>query len=121
MTDVDACVAAGAEVMARGAMRVLVVHFPRGAIAFERDGTVTRRASVDAPPAEVRGANGAGDAFAAGMMYGLHEGWDDRPRRSRSPTPRRRHRCARSRRPTASSTGAAASPSRTRWGWRPPI
>ena len=74
-TDVEACVAAGAEVMASGAMHVLVVHFPRGAIAFERDGTVTRRASVDAPPAEVRGANGAGDAFAAGMMYGLHEGW----------------------------------------------
>lgn len=75
-TDVEACVAAGAEVMARGAMRVLAVHFPRGAVAFERGGRVTRRASVAVPPAEVAGANGAGDAFAAGMMYGLHEGWE---------------------------------------------
>ncbi len=62
--------------MARGTMRVLAIHFPRGAIAFERGGAVTRRASVDVPPGEVRGANGAGDAFAAGMMYALHEGWD---------------------------------------------
>lgn len=76
VTDVDACLSAGAEVMARGAMRVLVVHFPRGGIAFERDGTVIRRASVAAPQDQVQGANGAGDAFAAGMLYGLHEGWE---------------------------------------------
>lgn len=74
-TDVDACLAAGAEVMARGAMRVLAVHFPLGALAFARDGTVTRQPSVLVPQAEVRSANGAGDAFAAGMLYALHEGW----------------------------------------------
>ena len=27
------------------------------------------------PTGAVVGANGAGDAFAAGMIYGLHEGW----------------------------------------------
>ena len=27
------------------------------------------------PASEIAGANGAGDAFAAGMLYGIHEGW----------------------------------------------
>lgn len=75
VTDVEACLAAGAEVMAKGSMRVLGVHFPKGAIAFERNGTVTRQPSVAVPPSEVKGANGAGDAFAAGFLYGVHEGW----------------------------------------------
>ncbi len=75
VTDIEAVLEAGAEVLGRGAMEALVVHFPRGAIAFERSGAVTRKSSVDVPQAEVRSANGAGDAFAAGMLYGLHEGW----------------------------------------------
>jgi sugar/nucleoside kinase (ribokinase family) len=119
-TDVDACVAAATEVMARGTMRVLAIHFPRGAIAFERDGTVTRRASVDAPPAEVRGANGAGDAFAAGMMYALHEGWDV----GRALTLAHASAAASLR---AISTTDSVVPWRDclaladRWGWRTPI
>jgi len=27
------------------------------------------------PKEEIVGANGAGDAFAAGFLYGFHEGW----------------------------------------------
>jgi sugar/nucleoside kinase (ribokinase family) len=51
------------------------VHFPSGAIAVTRDGTVTRRPSVRVPQSAIVGANGAGDAFAAGRLYGLHEDW----------------------------------------------
>jgi len=36
---------------------------------------VTTRPSVAIPPAEVAGANGAGDAFAAGFLYARHQGW----------------------------------------------
>lgn len=120
ITDVEACLAAGAEVMARGAMRVLVIHFPRGAIAFERDGTVTRQASVDVPQAAVRGANGAGDAFAAGMMYGLHEGWDV----GRAIT--LAHAAAASSLRDISTTASVAGwgaclALAEGWGWRPPI
>ncbi len=75
VTDLEACLEAGAEVMRQGSMGVLAVHFPLGALAFLRDGTVIRRPSVRVPPSEVQGANGAGDAFAAGFLYGLHEGW----------------------------------------------
>lgn len=74
-TDVDACRAAGARVMEQGSMRTLAIHFPLGALAFERQGGVTFRPSVAVPQAEVKGANGAGDAFAAGFVYALHEGW----------------------------------------------
>jgi sugar/nucleoside kinase (ribokinase family) len=28
------------------------------------------------PPGYIRGGAGAGDAFCAGMLYGLHERWD---------------------------------------------
>ncbi|ALN75453.1 carbohydrate kinase family protein [Aureimonas sp. AU20] len=74
-TDVEACQRAGARVMEQGSMQVLAIHFPLGALAFERDGTVTHRPSVSVPQAAVMGANGAGDAFAAGFVYGLHESW----------------------------------------------
>jgi len=74
-TDVDACIAAAKAVIAGGTAQHVVVHFPRGAVAASRDGSVVVKPSVNAPPAEVKGANGAGDAFAAGFLYGFHEGW----------------------------------------------
>jgi len=56
----------------------VVVHFPKGAIAVARDGTATQQPSVRVPQSAIVSANGAGDAFAAGMLYGLHESWDVR-------------------------------------------
>jgi sugar/nucleoside kinase (ribokinase family) len=74
-TDVEACVRAARAVMQAGTARLVAVHFPAGAIALARDGSLVRRPSVRVPPAEVASANGAGDAFAAGFVYGMHEGW----------------------------------------------
>jgi sugar/nucleoside kinase (ribokinase family) len=62
--------------MASGAMRVVAVHFPEGALALDRDGVFFAQASLAMPVDEIIGANGAGDAFAAGFLYGAHEGWD---------------------------------------------
>jgi sugar/nucleoside kinase (ribokinase family) len=75
VTDAGLCEAAARAVLDGGAMELVVVHWPQLAIAVARDGTVARKASVAIPPELVVGANGAGDAFAAGMVYGLHEGW----------------------------------------------
>jgi sugar/nucleoside kinase (ribokinase family) len=75
-TNIAACLKAARQVLTLGSMALVVVHFPRGAIAVARDGTVTQRPSVRVPQAEIVSANGAGDAFAAGMLYGLHEGWE---------------------------------------------
>jgi len=74
-TDPDACIAAARAVLALGTCELVAVHFPKGAVVAARDGSVTTRPSVNVPPAEVAGANGAGDAFAAGFLYAQHERW----------------------------------------------
>lgn len=71
----ERCEAAARAVLSGGAMDLVVVHWSRMAIAVARDGTVARKASVAIPPDLVVGTNGADDAFTAGLIYGLHEGW----------------------------------------------
>ncbi|MFZ1961954.1 MAG: carbohydrate kinase family protein [Roseiarcus sp.] len=61
--------------LSQGAMRLVVAHFPEGAIAATRDGGRFALGSLAMPGEAVAGVNGAGDAFAAGMLYGVHEGW----------------------------------------------
>jgi sugar/nucleoside kinase (ribokinase family) len=58
-----------------GPLELAVAHFPEGAIAATRSGEVVAVGSVAMEPAEIAGVNGAGDAFAAGVVYGWHEGW----------------------------------------------
>lgn len=76
VTAVKTCIEAARQVLARGAMRLVVVHFPAGAVAIARDGQIWTASSVSIPQAEIVSANGAGDAFASGILYALHEGWD---------------------------------------------
>jgi sugar/nucleoside kinase (ribokinase family) len=73
----DAAAVAGAidETLALGSMRWAAAHFPEGALVGGRDGSRVALGSVAVPASAVVGANGAGDAFAAGMLYGLHEQW----------------------------------------------
>jgi len=68
------------ETMARrlvelGVSTLAVVHFPAGAVAAAPDGRTWRQGSVRLPSDRVRSAVGAGDAFAAGVIHGIHEGW----------------------------------------------
>lgn len=74
-TDVEACIEAAQNILERGEMETVVVHFPVGAVAVTKDGRVAVHPSVNVPPEEIIGANGAGDAFAAGFLYGYHENW----------------------------------------------
>src|SRR5271169_5686374 len=74
-TDVAHVARAIDETLALGAMRWAAAHFPEGAVVGGRDGSRVALGSVAIPPSAVVGANGAGDAFAAGMLYGLHEQW----------------------------------------------
>lgn len=62
---------AAREIATRGTMSVVVVHFPKGAVAVTCDGLIVRHASVDFPADQVVGTNGAGDAFAAGFFCAL--------------------------------------------------
>lgn len=58
-----------------GVRRWACVHFPEGAIACGPDGTIYWQGSVRVPPDRIAGTVGAGDAFAAGVLFGLHEEW----------------------------------------------
>lgn len=51
------------------------VHHPDGAVAVTRGGGIAMRPSVKVEQSEIAGATGAGDAFYAGAMLGIHEGW----------------------------------------------
>jgi sugar/nucleoside kinase (ribokinase family) len=67
--------AAGA-LLQLGTRELVVIHFPEGAFVRTRKGEDYWQSSVDVPQKHIVGAAGAGDAFAAGVLIGLHEGWD---------------------------------------------
>jgi sugar/nucleoside kinase (ribokinase family) len=75
IADVSACEAAALTIMQQSSAEVVVVHFPLGAVATTRDGAIARKPSVRVPQEAIVGSVGAGDAFAAGMLLGIHEGW----------------------------------------------
>ena len=74
-TDIAACETAARAVLSKGVAKLAAVHFPGGALVVTADGEALRHPSVTVPDAQNVGANGAGDAFAAGFVYGLHENW----------------------------------------------
>ena len=59
----------------RGVAGLAVVHFPAGCVAAAPGGHTWRQGSVRMPRDQIRSTTGAGDAFAAGVILGLHEGW----------------------------------------------
>lgn len=75
-TDADLCAEAARQVLARGSMSLVVVHYPKAAIAVTAEGLELRKNCFDIPRKHIASAVGAGDAFAAGVLYGLHEKWD---------------------------------------------
>ena len=66
---------AARQVLARGSSKLVVAHFPQGAVAVGVGGEELSIPSVAVPTDAIQGTNGAGDAFAAGLLYGLHEDW----------------------------------------------
>ena len=74
-TDPAAVAQAIEDVLALGSMRWAAAHFPQGAVVGARDGSRLALGSVALPASAIVGANGAGDAYAAGMLYGVHEQW----------------------------------------------
>lgn len=56
-----------------GVSRLAVVHFPAGCVGAAPGGRLWRQGSVHLPRSSVLNATGAGDAFASGVVYGLHE------------------------------------------------
>jgi sugar/nucleoside kinase (ribokinase family) len=73
--DPDRVEAQARQVMRRGVNRAVLIHFPEGALCVPREAPALWQPSVRLPAGLIAGTAGAGDAFAAGWIYGLHEGW----------------------------------------------
>lgn len=67
---------AARQMMRMGVRSFVVIHFPEGAIAADRNGEITSMGSFKIAGKEIKGTVGAGDAFCAGVLYGLHEDLD---------------------------------------------
>jgi sugar/nucleoside kinase (ribokinase family) len=67
--------AAGA-LLQQGVRELVVIHFPEGAFARTRKGEDFWQPSLKLPSDFIAGTAGAGDAFCAGVLLGLHEGWE---------------------------------------------
>lgn len=58
-----------------GVQNWVIIHFPNGVIALNRNGEKLHQPSVKMPLEMIKGSVGAGDAFAAGVLAGVHEDW----------------------------------------------
>lgn len=67
--------AAGA-LLQQGVSELIIIHFPEGAFARTRKGEDVWQSALKVPAKQILGTAGAGDAFCAGVLYGLHEGWE---------------------------------------------
>jgi len=72
----DNCYRAASEIIKMGVNQWVILHFPLGAIAVSNSGDAIFQASIDLPADKIEGAVGAGDAFAAGVLMGIHDNWD---------------------------------------------
>lgn len=63
-------------VLERGVAGAVIVHLPEGALCVCPGQPVLRQPAVRIPAALIAGTVGAGDAFGAGFLLGLHEGWE---------------------------------------------
>lgn len=71
--DWDGIEKAARQLLDAGVRQTVTIHFVEGAVRAEKDGAVFRQGSVNLPAGFVKGATGAGDAFAAGLLWGIHE------------------------------------------------
>lgn len=58
-----------------GVRELVCIHVPQGGYAITRSGQEIFQPSLKLPNTWIKGSAGAGDAFNAGMLYGLHEDW----------------------------------------------
>jgi sugar/nucleoside kinase (ribokinase family) len=67
--------AAGQRLLELGVIEAVVIHAPEGAVWASRTGPVEWCPAQPLPAQQIVSAVGAGDAFCAAVIYGLHQGW----------------------------------------------
>jgi len=72
--DSPAAIAGAAEaILSLGVRRAVTLHTEHHAATATSSGEVHHQPSLKVCPTEIRGANGAGDAFAAGFLHAIHQ------------------------------------------------
>lgn len=66
---------AARELLDAGVREMCVIHFPEGGVASRSDGQVCFKESQMLSQDEIVSSVGAGDAFCAGCLYAIHEGY----------------------------------------------
>ena len=61
--------------LSEGVSKMVVVHMPECGCAMTQDGAFYFEPSYNLPPGFIKGGVGAGDAFCAGMLYGIYHDW----------------------------------------------
>lgn len=67
--------AAGRQLLAAGVRQTVILHSQDLAIWLPKAGPAVRLASIPVPTSEIVSPVGAGDAFCAGVIFGIHEYW----------------------------------------------
>ncbi len=73
--DLESVGNAAEKLIEMGIGNLVVIHYPDGALAMDTNGKKYVQGSLRVSTEEIKGTVGAGDSFAAGMLYGLHEDW----------------------------------------------
>lgn len=60
-----------------GVKEKVIVHCPEKGFALDKNGKYTAVASIKLPKGFIKGSVGAGDAFCAGSLYGIYNGYSD--------------------------------------------
>jgi sugar/nucleoside kinase (ribokinase family) len=72
--DLEALVVAAETLVKAGIRQWVIIHFPEGTFALSAGGQKVYQPSLKLPPGWIKGAVGAGDAVAAGVLFGYLEG-----------------------------------------------
>lgn len=71
----DQMAKAAQALIAAGVQRAVIIHAPEGALWAEAKAPPLWVASCPVAPQDIVSPVGAGDAFCAAALYGIHEGW----------------------------------------------
>jgi sugar/nucleoside kinase (ribokinase family) len=72
---VERCYEAASNIISMGVRKWVVIHFPAASLAINAADERFYQPSLKIPPEKIGGSVGAGDAFAAGVLLGVHQGW----------------------------------------------
>ena len=67
---------AASKILEYGVREWVFIHFPKGVFAKSSAGEIVVQGSLNLPEEKVISASGAGDALAAGILFGIHEEWE---------------------------------------------